>query len=76
MGQTALHFAVEPGDPQRLVGRQVANAGFLRAYLAHGAANPVHIHTSHEGFEHFRALFPPPASLFMCRPIAAAISWI
>ena len=63
MGQTALHFAVEPGDPKRLVGRQVANAGFLRAYLAHGAANPVHIHASHEGFEQFRALFPGSRAL-------------
>lgn len=56
--RTALHYAPEPGDPARLVGRHVANAGFLSAYLRHGVPGGVPVHAMPEDFERFRTDFP------------------
>jgi glycosyltransferase involved in cell wall biosynthesis len=63
IARTALHFAPEPGDASRLVGRQVANAGFLKAYLEHGAPGEVPIHALPADFEQFRAAFPTGRTL-------------
>lgn len=63
IGRTALHFAAETGDPSRLVGRQVANAGFISAYLAHGKDGAVPVHATPADFEHFRAAFPTGRAL-------------
>jgi len=62
-GRTALHFVAEPGDPSRLVGRQVANAGFISAYLDHGKEGAVPIHATPADFEHFKAAFPTGRAL-------------
>jgi len=63
IARTALHFAPESGDASRLVGRQVANAGFLTAYLEHGAPGEVPVHALPGDFEKFRAAFPTDRTL-------------
>lgn len=62
-GRAAIHYGPRGFDAgaERLVGRAVANAGFLRAYLDHGTPGPVHCHVaSDEAFEDFRRKFPNP----------------
>lgn len=63
IGRTALHFVAEAGDPSRLVGRQVANAGFISAYLDHGKEGAVPIHAMPADFERFKADFPTDRAL-------------
>ncbi|UUX48152.1 glycosyltransferase family 4 protein [Nisaea acidiphila] len=56
--RTALFFAPERGDSSRLVGRQVANEGFLKAYMKHGAPGAVPVYAMPADFDRFEAAFP------------------
>ena len=61
--RAALYYGSDAHDAgrERLMGMQVANAGFLSAVLAHAAPGPVSIHTSDaEAFAEFRRRFPSP----------------
>jgi starch synthase len=59
-GKAAILFAPSGADAgsDRLMGMQVANAGFLTAYLDHAAPGPAHIHAADQSaFDHFNQTF-------------------
>lgn len=61
MGAAALHFAPRGADDgsNRLVGMQVANAGFIRACLDHLPDGPQSVHVADmQGLATFRERFP------------------